>query len=153
MDSTKKYQYEFDHSFPGYDRQKFWEVFVDNEAWSESEIMPGEIIIDIPGEGHPQGVGAVRTMVAGSTRIQEDIVGFRPPEYFHYETRDGSLPVNDFGGEFFLEERNDKLFVKYRDGFNAKYPFTGRLIRFLMRMRQRSVLLNLGEAYQARYGA
>ena len=83
--------------------------------------------------------------------IKEDVVGFRPPEYFRYETRNGSLPVNDFGGEFFFEEQKDGLLVRYRGGFNPKYPGTGRLLRYFSRSRQRSVLLNLGEAYGADY--
>lgn len=33
---------------------------------------------------------------------KEGIVGFKPPEYFRYATHNGSMPVNDFGGELFL---------------------------------------------------
>ncbi len=97
METTKKFHYELEHLFPNVDRQKFWDLFVDNEAWSESDDLPGEIIIDKPGEGHLQGAGAVRSVIVGSMNIKEDIVGFRPLEYFRYETRNGSPPVDDFG--------------------------------------------------------
>ena len=92
-------------------------------------------------------------MVAGSMSITEDIVGFRPPEYFEYATRNGSLPVADFGGELFFEEQNGGLLVRYRGSFNPKYPGTGWLLRYFLRSRQKSVLVGLGEAYAAYYGA
>ncbi len=54
-------------------------------------------------------------------------------------------------GEFFFDEQDHGLLVKNRGGINPKYPGTGRLLRFFMRSRQRSVLLNLGGAYRAYY--
>lgn len=99
MKNTKQFQYSLEYFYPKADRQKFWDMFVDHEAWSESKDLPGVIRIDKPGKNHPQGLGATRSVITGPMTITEDIVAFQPPEYFRYETRNGSMPVNDFGGE------------------------------------------------------
>ena len=152
VDKAKKVQYEVEHVYVDVDQQKFWDLFVDHEAWSESDLLPGVITIIEPGEGHPQGVGAVRSVVAGRLKVTEDILAFEPPGYFRYSARDGSFPVDDFGGELFLDERADGLVARYRGGFNPKYPGTGRLFRFLFRSSMKMSLSKLGKAYAATYG-
>lgn len=147
----KKIHYELEHFYPNFDRQKFWDLFVDHEAWSKSKFLPGEITISKPGKDHPQGLGAVRTLVTGSMNIKEDIVGFRPPEYFGYNTHNGSLPVNDFGGELFFEKQKDGLLVRYKGSFNPKYFGTGWLFKYFLRSTQKSAFQLLGKAYTAYY--
>jgi hypothetical protein len=56
MKKTKKINYKLEYFYPNYDVDKFWKLFVDHKAWSESEFLSGEITIDKPGKGHPQGV-------------------------------------------------------------------------------------------------
>lgn len=128
-------------------------MFVDHDAWSRSDLLPGTIMILKPGEGHPQGEGAVRSIATGPTTIVEDVVGFRRPEYFSYATRDGSLPVMDLRGELFFEERPGALRVRYQGSFRPKYPWTGWLFKRVFRAAQRSVLASLGRAYRAEFGA
>ncbi len=151
MENTKKIHYELEYFYPNFDRQKFWDLFVDHEAWSKSDFLPGEIIIIKPGKDHPQGEGAIRSVVTGSLNIKEDIVGFHSPEYFSYATHNGSLPVDDFGGELFLEEQKDGLCARYKGSFNPKYFGTGWLFRYIFRAAQKSAFQNLGKAYQAYY--
>lgn len=145
----KQRHYDLEYTYPNVDRQRYWDLFVDHEAWSESDLLPGTITITEPGDGHPQGLGAVRTVQAGSMTITEDIVGFRAPEYFAYATRNGSLPVDDFGGEMTLIQQPDGLLVKYRGDFTPKIPGTGPILAAFLRSRQRSVLRALGKAYDA----
>ena len=151
MESTKKIHYEFEYFFPDVDRKKLWDLFVDHEAWSKSDVLPGEITILKPGYGHPQGEGATRSVSAGSMTIKEDIVGFRSPEYFSYATHNGGLPVNDFVGEMFFEEKKDGLLAKYKGRFNPKYFGTGWLFKIFLRSAQRSACRDLGKAYRAYY--
>lgn len=151
MGEARKVHYAIEHFYPGFDRKKFWDVFFDVEAWSKSDVLPGEISIIKPGKDHPQGTGAVRCVTSGSMTIIEDIVEFRPPEYFRYATRNGSLPVNDFGGELILEDHDDGLLAKYQGGFNPKYSATGWLFKYIFRRAQKSAFKGLGEAYTARY--
>lgn len=150
---TRKKHYEIEHFYPGFDRQKFWDLFVDHEGWSRSDILPSEISIVKPGEGHPQGKGAVRKVVSGSMVILEDITGFQPPVYFSYASRNGAMPVNEFGGELFLEARPDGLLARYGGGFNPRYFGTGWLFRRIFRAVQKSAFRGLGKAYEARYSA
>ena len=149
---AKAFQYDLEHFFPSADRQKVWDLFVDHEAWTSSDILPGAISVLEPGAGHPQDLGAVRRVVSGRLSITEDVIGFRAPEYFGYATRDGSLPVNDFGGELFLEQRADGLLARHQGGFNPKYVGTGRVLRLLLARAQRSAFRGLGKAYAARFG-
>ena len=150
---TRKIHYGIEHFYPGFDRQKFWDLFVDYEGWSKSDILPSEISIVTPGEGHPMGKGAVRKVVSGSMTIIEDIVGFQPPEYFSYASRNGAMPVNDFAGELFLEQRSDGLLARYKGGFNPKRFGTGWLLRIVFRRAQTSAFRGLGKAYEERYGS
>lgn len=152
MPDTKTTCYEIDHFYPSFDRQKFWDLFVDNEGWTESEILPGEISIIEPGEGHPQGRGAVRSVQSGRMTIVEDVVGFSAPEYFSYASRNGAMPVNDFGGELLIEERDGGVLAHYKGGFNSKYRGTGWIFKRVFRAAQRSAFRGLGRAYEARYG-
>lgn len=151
MKKTRKIHYELEHFYPDVDRKKFWDMFVDPEAWSKSDLLQGEITIIKPGEEHPQGLGAVRILTTGSMKIKEEIVGFRPPEYFSYATYNGSLPVNDFGGELYFEEQKDGLYAKYKGSFNPKYWGTGWLFKYLFRSAQKSAFRSLGKAYEANY--
>jgi len=150
--ATRKFHYGIDHFYPGLDRQKFWDLFVDYEAWSKSDILPSEISIVEPGEGHPMGKGAVRKVVFGSMIIIEDIVGFQPPGYFSYASRNGDMPVDEFLGELFLEQEQDGLRVRYKGSFNPKHFGMGWLFRIIFRRAQSAAFRGLGQAYEARYG-
>lgn len=152
MTGSKQVTYEIDHFYPGFDRQRFWDLFVDHDGWTASDILPGSISILESGDGHPQGLGAVRSVVSGPMTITEDIVGFHEPESFAYASRNGSMPVNDFGGELRLEDHDGGVLARYTGGFNPKYPATGWLFKRLFRLAQGSAFRGLGRAYEARYG-
>lgn len=145
--------YRVERFYPGVDRQKFWDMFVDYEGWTNSDILAGKISILSPGEGHPMGRGAVRTVLSGSLSITEDIIAFQPPAHFVYASRNGAMPVNDFLGELFLVSRPDGLALTYLASFNPKVRGTGWLFRLLFRRAHVSVFRALGEAYAARHGA
>ncbi len=84
--------------------------------------------------------------------IVEDILDFQPPTHFRYATRDGSLPVNGFGGEMFLGDREGGLLVRYQGGFFPRYFGTGWLFRRILRAAQKSAFRALGKAYEVPYG-
>ncbi|MEP3329718.1 SRPBCC family protein [Sedimentitalea sp.] len=153
MSDARKIHYEIEHVYPNADRQTLWDLFVDHEAWSKSERLPSEFVIVTPGEGHAQGLGAVRKVVSGSMNILEDIVGFQPPEYFSYASRNGDMPLNDFVGEVFFEGHKDGVRIRYRGAFNPKYFGTGWLFRIMFRRAQSSALQGLGLDYADRNGA
>lgn len=79
---TRTKHFEFVQVYPGFDRQKFWNLFADYEGWSGSDILAGEISIVEPGQDHSMGNGAVRSVLSGSMTITEDITGFQPPVCF-----------------------------------------------------------------------
>ena len=150
MENPKKIRYELEHFYPGFERQKFFDLFVDPEAWTKSKFLP-EIRILKPGKSLAHGLGAVRLVLSGRMEIKEDIVGFRSPSYFSYTSRNGSLPVNDFGGELFLEEKDGGVFARYKGSFNPRFFGTGWLFKFVFQSAQKSAFRNLGKAYRDFY--
>ncbi|WP_460274737.1 SRPBCC family protein [Celeribacter sp. ULVN23_4] len=152
MPDMHKYHYNVVTVYPGFERQKYWDMFVDYEGWTQSDILAGEISILEPGEGHPMGKGAVRSVVSGSMTITEDITAYQSPSYFAYASRNGVMPVNDFVGELFLEQRAGDLVVTYKAGFNPRYFGSGWLFRIVFRRAHVSFFEALGKAYKSRYG-
>ena len=45
MYMDKKMNYELERFYPGFDRKKLWDLFVDPVAWTNSEFLGGEITI------------------------------------------------------------------------------------------------------------
>lgn len=150
MADIRRHRYEVEQVIPNADRQKLWDLFVDPEAWSTSNRLPGKLVIVSPGKGHPQGIGAVRKVMSGSMTIIEDIVGFQPSEYFSYISRNGDMPVNDFAGEVFFEKHPNMVVVRYRAAFNAKYFATGWLFKIIFRRAHKSALRGLALDYADR---
>ena len=151
MEKTRKFHFELEQFYPGLYREKSFDLFADYKAWSKSEFLRGETTIVKPGEGYPQGLGAVRSLAIGRMTIVEDIAGFIPHEYFSYSTYNGSMPVNDFSGGLFFEDKEDGLFVKYKGSFNPEYFGTGRLFSSFLRRAQKSAYESLGKVYKAHH--
>jgi len=87
MENTNKINYELEQFYPGFDRQKFFDLFVNHEAWTESEFMPGKVSIIKPGKDHPLGLGAVRAVDSGRMIIEEDPKNFGAGWIFKYVFR------------------------------------------------------------------
>ena len=100
----------------------------------------------------PGPAPAVRFVESGRMTIVENVVGFEPPALFAYASRNGSLPVDDFAGEFRLDPHPDGLRARHRGGFSPKIAGTGWLFRLLLRAAQGAAFRGLGTAYEARYG-
>lgn len=149
MANPTKFSFEVEHFYPNFDQQKFWDFFVDHEWYSQSDLMQGEIIVDKPGEDHPQGLGAVRRIVIGNINLTEDVVGFDAPRYFSYAVHHGGMPVNDYRGEFFLEPKDGGILWKYRGNFNPKYFGTGLFFKYFLRSRIKSMFPVWEKGYNA----
>lgn len=149
MAVSKQYSFEIEHFYDAIDTQKFWDFFVDHDWYSKSDIMPGEVIIDKSGEGHPQGLGAVRTLKIGDMQLTEDIVGFQSPNYFSYAVHEGGMPVNHYQGEFFFEPKDGGMLWKYRGHFDRKFFGTGLFFRYFLRSRMKGMIPVWEKAYHA----
>lgn len=127
--------FEVTHFYPGRDQQRFWDMLVDPQWHSQSDLMPGEITIEEPGEGSPSGLGAVRRIKIGRIDLVEDIVAFDPPGHLGYAVRDGGMPVNKYRGDFFLEPRGDGLQFRYEGSFETRFFGTGWILERVFRSR------------------
>ncbi|WP_310993968.1 hypothetical protein [Aequorivita marina] len=150
MTNSKKIDYKLEHFYPDFDRQKFFDLLTDYKAWTNSELLP-DIQIIKPGKDYPLGLGAVRLVLSEEMRIEEEIVGFRSPEYFSYASRNGVMPVNDFLGKIFIEEKDGGVLIKYEGSFKPKNTDTGSSFTEIFKSAQKSAFENLGKTYKTYY--
>ncbi len=144
-------EFEISHFYPNVDPQLFWDFLVDHQWQSKSSIMPGEVTIDKPGDGHPQGLGAVRRITIGNIDLTEDVVGFEPPRYIGYQVHEGGsgMPVRGYRGEMFLEAQVDGLVFRYRGTFETRLWGTGWLFKRLFRWRINKMIPIWAQGYEA----
>lgn len=152
MANSNKSTFELIHFYPNIEQQKFWDFFIDNEWYSQSDIMPGELILEKPGKDYPQGLGAVRIVkVNENINLTEDIVGYDAPRYFAYAPREGGMPVNEYKGEFFYESKDGGMIWKYKGSFVPKYFGTAWFFKWFLRKRMKTMLPVWEKGYKAYY--
>lgn len=146
MSNTNKVTYELEHFYPKFDRQKFFDLFIDYEAWTKSGLLPEVQILNL-GKDYPLGLGGVRLVVSGDMKIEEEVVGFQYPEYFSYSSRNGDMPVDNFLGKILLEEKDGGVLIKYEGSFNPKDSGFDPSMIEMFKAAQKSVFENLGKVY------
>jgi hypothetical protein len=88
-------------------------------------LSPGE---RAPGDGSPEGVGAVRLFTTGRHRSRERVVQCRPGEVFAYVLEAG-LPLRDYEAVVTLTPAGGGTTIRWRSTFRPKVPGTGWLYR------------------------
>lgn len=146
MTNTREITYELEHFYPEFDRQKFFDLFIDYEAWTNSELLP-EVQILKPGKEYPLGLGGVRLVLNGNMKIEEEVVGFKYPDYFSYASSNGAMPVDDFLGKVQFEEKDGGVLIKYEGSFNPKDSDFDPAIIDMFKAAQKSAFENLGKVY------
>ena len=95
----------------------------DGSTWPEwSPIGSFELIS--PGDGSPEGVGAVRVFHTGRIHSKERVVMAQPNQAFAYELVSG-LAIRDYRAVVTLRPSNDGTLIHWRSTFKAKVPGTG----------------------------
>ncbi len=149
--AKSKITFEFNHFFPEFEPQKFWDFHVDDVWYTQSDIMIGEIKLLKEGEGHPSGLGAVRKLTIRNINLVEDIVGFNAPNYFKYAVREGGMPVKNYEGEFFFKSKNNGLLLTYKGSFDPKLLGTNWLFKYIFRSRMKTMIPIWEKGYKAYY--
>jgi hypothetical protein len=98
-------------------------LLLDGSTWPEwSPIGSFELIT--PGDGTPEGVGAVRVFHTGRIHSKERVVIAQPNQAFAYELLSG-LAVRDYRAVVTLRPSGGGTLIHWRSTFKAKVPGTG----------------------------
>ncbi len=105
------------------DPASVYALLADGSTWPEwSPIGSFELIA--PGEGTPEGLGAVRLFTTGRHKSRERVVTCEPGKAFAYELEAG-LPLRDYQAVITLLPGGGGTTINWRSTFRAKVPGTG----------------------------
>jgi len=102
-------------------------LLADSSTWPDWSPLGTFALIE-PGDGSPEGVGAVRLFVTGRHKSRERVVERRPGEAFAYVLEEG-LPLRDYRADVTLTPADAGTLIRWRSTFRAKVPGTGWLYR------------------------
>jgi hypothetical protein len=109
------------------DPASVYALLADGSTWPEwSPIDAFELIA--PGDGSPEGLGAVRLVPTGRHRSRERVVECRPGEAFAYALEKG-LPLRDYKAVVTLTPTGAGTSITWHSTFRPKVPGTGWLYR------------------------
>jgi hypothetical protein len=98
-------------------------LLADGSTWPDwSPIDSFELVT--PGDGTPEGVGAIRVFHTGKIHSRERVVTAKPNQIFSYELISG-LAVRDYKAVVTLLPAGNGTAIKWRSTFRAKVPGTG----------------------------
>ena len=109
------------------DAASVYALLADGSTWPEWSPIGSFELIE-PGEGSPEGLGAVRLFTTGRHRSRERVVICEPGKVFAYELERG-LPLRDYRAVVTLTPTADGTTVSWRSTFRAKLPGTGGIYR------------------------
>jgi hypothetical protein len=111
----------------GADPAAVYELLADGSTWPEwSPIDSFELLT--PGNGTPEGLGAVRLFTTGRHKSRERVVTCEPGKVFAYELEAG-LPLRSYRAVVTLASTPQGTAINWRSTFRPKVPGTGRLYR------------------------
>ena len=102
-------------------------LLADGSTWPAWSPIGSFTLVD-PGEGTPEGLGAVRLFTTGRHRSRERVVECRRGECFAYVLEKG-LPLRDYQAVVTLTPAGGGTSINWRSTFRAKVPGTGWLYR------------------------
>lgn len=102
-------------------------LLADGSTWPEWSPIDSFALVE-PGDGSPEGLGAVRLFTTGRYKSRERVVERTPGRVFSYVLEDG-LPLRDYRAVVTLTPTASGTTVRWRSTFRAKVPGTGWLYR------------------------
>jgi len=105
-----------------------FDLLADGSTWPEWSPLGSFELIE-PGDGTPEGLGAVRLFTTGRHKSRERVVERRPGEVFSYALEAG-LPLRDYRAVITLTSADGGTAIRWRSTFRAKVPGTGWLYRW-----------------------
>jgi hypothetical protein len=111
------------------DRGAVFALLADGATWPDWSPI-GRFELVHPGDGSPEGVGAVRLFKTGFVKSRERVVESRPGEVFSYVLESG-MPIRDYRAVVTLTAvpGGAGTSINWHSTFRAKVPGTGGLYR------------------------
>jgi hypothetical protein len=104
-----------------------YELLADGSTWPGWSPIGSFELLE-PGDGSPEGLGAVRRFTTGRIRSTERVVERRPGEQFSYVLVSG-LPLRGYRADVTLTPGPSGTTITWHSTFRAKVPGTGPLYR------------------------
>jgi uncharacterized protein YndB with AHSA1/START domain len=99
-------------------------LLVDGSTWPSWSPIGSFDLLE-PGDGSPEGVGAVRLFTTGRSKSRERVVTVQPNEVFSYVLEHG-LPIKGYQAVVTLTPTSEGgTAINWRSTFTAKVPGTG----------------------------
>ena len=99
-------------------------LLADGSTWPQWSPLGSFELVE-PGDGTPEGLGAVRIFSTGGIKSRERVVERRPDEVFSYVLEKG-LPLRDYVAVITLRRTDDGgTRIHWRSTFKAKVPGSG----------------------------
>ena len=109
------------------DAAAVYALLADGSTWPDWSPL-GSFELLSPGDGTPEGLGAVRLFTTGRHRSRERVVTCQPGRAFAYELLAG-LPLRDYKAVITLMPQGDGTAINWRSTFRPKVPGTGWIYR------------------------
>lgn len=103
-------------------------LLADGSTWPDWSPIGSFQLLE-PGDGSPEGLGAVRLFTTGRVKSRERVVERRPDAVFSYVLEKG-LAIDDYVAVITLARSGSGgTTIQWRSTFRAKVPGTGGLYR------------------------
>ncbi len=109
------------------DPASVYALLADGSTWPQWSPL-GSFELIAPGDGTPEGLGAVRLFTTGRHKSRERVVTCQPGEVFAYELEAG-LPLRGYRAVVTLTATARGTAINWRSTFRPKVPGTGWLYR------------------------
>jgi polyketide cyclase/dehydrase/lipid transport protein len=110
------------------DPDTVYALLADGTTWPAWSPIGSFDLVE-PGDGSPEGLGAVRLFTTGRHRSRERVVERRPGEAFAYVLEEG-LPLRDYKAVVTLSPAaGGGTTINWRSTFRPKVPGTGWIYR------------------------
>ena len=111
----------------GADPAAVYALLADGSTWPEWSPLGSFTLVD-PGDGAPEGLGAVRLFRTGRVTSRERVVERTPDSVFSYVLEAG-LPLRDYRAVVTLTPTATGTSIHWRSTFRAKVPGSGWVYR------------------------
>jgi uncharacterized protein YndB with AHSA1/START domain len=108
-----------------------WEVLTDHRAYAKWGAVK-TATLETEGAPDVNGVGAVRRLADGPLVVREEVLEFEPKTRFVYTVLSGP-PVRDYRATVTLRPEGTSTSVRWNVAFRGKIPFTGMLVKPVVR--------------------
>jgi hypothetical protein len=109
------------------DPAEVFALLADGSTWPEWSPLGSFELLE-PGDGSPEGLGAVRLFRTGRHKSRERVVERRPNQAFSYVLEAG-LPLRNYRAVITLTPQRGGTSINWRSTFRAKVPGSGWIYR------------------------